>query len=167
MCFAALSPGRFDILPLKLSVQELWQLLVVSMSSAKPFPWCLRCITRMHLLSSEYPQPEQLWQDWAVPRRAEAQAATLAELGGVTVASVDEDALLLRLTTAEATADAGALTAGRSHFPGNPPGIAQNMVPAQNDRKRVLDAGMAACVLALSITGSEVSVQTVRVTQSS
>ena len=32
----------------------------------------------------------------------------MAELGGVTVASVDEDTLLLRLTTAEVTADAGA-----------------------------------------------------------
>ena len=32
----------------------------------------------------------------------------MAELGGVTVAAVKEDALLLRLTTAEVTTDAGA-----------------------------------------------------------
>ena len=32
----------------------------------------------------------------------------MAELGGVTVAAVNEDALLLRLTTAEVTTDAGA-----------------------------------------------------------
>ena len=41
--------------------------------------------------------------------RAEVQAAKMAELGGVTVAAVNEDALLLRLTTAEITTDAGAL----------------------------------------------------------
>jgi len=34
--------------------------------------------------------------------------AAMAELGGVTVAAVNEDALLLRLTTAEVTTDAGA-----------------------------------------------------------
>ncbi len=36
----------------------------------------------------------------------------MAELGGVTVASVVEDAVLLRLTTAEATVDAGASPSG-------------------------------------------------------
>ena len=35
----------------------------------------------------------------------------MTEMGGVTVAAVNEDALLLRLTTAEVTTDAGALPA--------------------------------------------------------
>ena len=48
----------------------------------------------------------------SVPNRAEAQAAAMAELGGVMVAAVNEDALLLRLTTAEVTTDAGALAPG-------------------------------------------------------
>ena len=41
---------------------------------------------------------------WAAKCRAEEQMRLVSELSGVTLASIDDDALLLRLTTAERTA---------------------------------------------------------------
>ena len=48
------------------------------------------------------------------PRRAEAQMALIGQLSGVTLVSIDEDALLLRLSTAEVTA-AGELGTAPQH----------------------------------------------------